>query len=68
MWPRFSNAYLTNTYQRTETENNITGITKSPLNTLLSCGGSSGGEGALLGLRGSSVGLGTDIGVYCLRL
>ena len=29
----------------------------------LSCGGSSGGEGALLALRGSPIGVGTDIGI-----
>lgn len=45
-----------------ETVNNIIGQTLNPKNTNLSCGGSSGGEGALLALRGSSLGLGTDIG------
>ncbi|KAL8650704.1 MAG: hypothetical protein Q9226_005027 [Calogaya cf. arnoldii] len=45
-----------------ETVNNIIGTTLNPVNRLLSCGGSSGGEGALQALRGSSVGLGTDIG------
>ncbi|KAI4268032.1 MAG: hypothetical protein L6R38_007989, partial [Xanthoria sp. 2 TBL-2021] len=45
-----------------ETVNNIIGTTLNPVNQLLSCGGSSGGEGALQALRGSSVGLGTDIG------
>ncbi|WEW57130.1 amidase [Emydomyces testavorans] len=45
-----------------ETVNNIIGQTLNPVNQNLSCGGSSGGEGALLALRGSSVGLGTDIG------
>jgi amidase len=34
----------------------------NPVNQMLSCGGSSGGEGALLALGGSSVGVGTDIG------
>ncbi|CCG81827.1 putative General amidase GmdA [Taphrina deformans PYCC 5710] len=45
-----------------ETVNNIFGRTLNPFNRELSCGGSSGGEGALLGLRGSVIGLGTDIG------
>ncbi|KAJ5225850.1 Amidase [Penicillium chermesinum] len=45
-----------------ETVNNIIGYTWNPKNRLLSCGGSSGGEGALLALRGSPVGFGSDIG------
>lgn len=45
-----------------ETVNNIIGFTRNPKNRNLSSGGSSGGEGALIGLRGSPVGFGTDIG------
>ncbi|RSM18086.1 hypothetical protein CDV31_003008 [Fusarium ambrosium] len=45
-----------------ETKNNIIGQTLNPHNQNLSCGGSSGGEGALMALRGSSLGIGTDIG------
>ncbi|RSM05039.1 hypothetical protein CEP52_006546 [Fusarium oligoseptatum] len=45
-----------------ETKNNIIGQTLNPHNQNLSCGGSSGGEGALMALRGSSLGVGTDIG------
>lgn len=45
-----------------ETVNNIMGTTENPKNRLLGPGGSSGGEGALIGLRGSPVGFGTDIG------
>lgn len=45
-----------------ETVNNIIGYTLNPKNRYLSCGGSSGGEGALIGLRGSPLGFGTDIG------
>lgn len=45
-----------------ETVNNIIEYTWNPKNRNLSCGGSSGGEGALIGLRGSPVGFGTDIG------
>ncbi|OCK72930.1 putative general amidase GmdA [Lepidopterella palustris CBS 459.81] len=45
-----------------ETMNNIIGYTTNPKNRHLSSGGSSGGEGALIGLKGSPVGFGTDIG------
>lgn len=45
-----------------ETINNIYGRTLNPYNRLLSCGGSSGGEGALIALHGSPLGVGTDIG------
>lgn len=45
-----------------ETVNNIIGYTYNPTNRNLATGGSSGGEGALIGLRGSPVGFGTDIG------
>ncbi|KAM0492707.1 hypothetical protein ACHAP8_009725 [Fusarium lateritium] len=45
-----------------ETKNNIIGQTLNPSNQNLSCGGSSGGEAALMALGGSSVGVGTDIG------
>lgn len=45
-----------------ETKNNIIGQTLNPHNHHLSCGGSSGGEGALQALRGSTLGVGTDIG------
>ncbi|KAI0106415.1 amidase signature domain-containing protein [Nemania sp. FL0031] len=45
-----------------ETKNNLIGETLNPNNRNLSCGGSSGGEGALQALRGSTLGLGTDIG------
>lgn len=45
-----------------ETVNNIIGYTENPRNRYLSAGGSSGGEGALIGARGSVVGFGTDIG------
>lgn len=45
-----------------ETVNNIIGYTRNPKNRNLSSGGSSGGEGALIGLRGSPLGFGTDIG------
>ncbi|KAL7930685.1 amidase signature domain-containing protein [Trichoderma chlorosporum] len=45
-----------------ETHSNIIGYLSNPKNRYTSAGGSSGGEGALLSLRGSAVGMGTDIG------
>ncbi|KAI9762415.1 MAG: Acetamidase [Chaenotheca gracillima] len=45
-----------------ETTNNIIGYTFNPKNRNLAAGGSSGGEGALIGLKGSPLGFGTDIG------
>ncbi|KAB8252014.1 amidase signature domain-containing protein [Aspergillus flavus] len=45
-----------------ETVNNIISYTWNPKNRLLSSGGSSGGEGALIALKGSPGGFGTDIG------
>ncbi|KAL9105334.1 MAG: hypothetical protein Q9227_009479 [Pyrenula ochraceoflavens] len=45
-----------------ETFNNIIDYLWNPANTLVSAGGSSGGEGALIAARGSPLGIGTDIG------
>ncbi|KAM0544663.1 hypothetical protein ACHAPJ_011724 [Fusarium lateritium] len=42
--------------------NVIYGTTVNPHNRALTCGGSSGGEGASLGLRCAALGIGTDIG------
>ncbi|KAH3663518.1 hypothetical protein OGAPHI_004919 [Ogataea philodendri] len=42
--------------------NNITGLCRNPNNTSLTTGGSSSGEGALVAMRGSVFGLGSDIG------
>ncbi|WWC59814.1 uncharacterized protein I303_102376 [Kwoniella dejecticola CBS 10117] len=42
--------------------NNVFGRTTNPFNRNVTCGGSSGGEGALVGLRGSLLGVGSDIG------
>ena len=50
------------TLMHLETSNNLYGETVNPYNRKLTSGGSSGGEGALLGLRGSCLGLGSDIG------
>ncbi|KAG1736073.1 general amidase [Suillus paluster] len=45
-----------------ETFNNVFGRTTNPYNRSLTSGGSSGGEGALVALRGSPLGVGSDIG------
>lgn len=50
------------TLMHLETSSNLYGVTVNPFNSNLSSGGSSGGEGALIGLRGSCLGIGTDIG------
>ena len=50
------------TLMHLETSNNIYGVTVNPYNRKLTAGGSSGGEGALIGIRGSCLGIGTDIG------
>lgn len=42
--------------------NNVFGRTYNPFNRLLTAGGSSGGEGVLVAMHGSAVGIGTDIG------
>ncbi|WVW86757.1 hypothetical protein I302_108811 [Kwoniella bestiolae CBS 10118] len=45
-----------------ETYNNVWDYTTNPYNRKCSSGGSSGGESALLALKGSPLGVGTDIG------
>ena len=45
-----------------ETSSNLYGETVNPYNRALTSGGSSGGEGALLALGGSCLGIGTDVG------
>lgn len=44
-----------------DSENNVFGRTLNPRRLRLTAGGSSGGEGALLAMRGSLLGMGTDI-------
>ncbi|KAJ9210234.1 hypothetical protein DTO166G4_8162 [Paecilomyces variotii] len=50
------------TIMHLETSSNIYGRTVNPYNRDLTCGGSSGGEAALIGMRGSVLGVGGDIG------
>ncbi|GAA6001147.1 uncharacterized protein JCM10292_006399 [Rhodotorula paludigena] len=45
-----------------DTLNHVFGRTRNPLNGSLTPGGSSGGEGALIRMKGSILGVGTDIG------
>jgi amidase len=44
-----------------DSDNNLFGRTINPLNRLLTAGGSTGGEGALIAMRGSILGFGTDL-------
>ena len=50
------------TLMHLETDSNLYGVTVNPYDSRLSAGGSSGGEGALIGLNGSVLGIGSDIG------
>ncbi|KAK9480220.1 amidase signature domain-containing protein [Lipomyces japonicus] len=45
-----------------ESRNNVFGQTVNAFNRTLSPGGSSGGEGAIISLKGATLGIGTDIG------
>jgi amidase len=56
------------TLMRGETVNNVIGYTYNSKNRFLSSGGSSGGEGSLIGIKGSPLGFGTDIGKLLLLL
>ncbi|KAF2994002.1 hypothetical protein E8E13_002387 [Curvularia kusanoi] len=50
------------TMMHLETDSNLYGVTVNPYNSSLTPGGSSGGEGALIALRGSCLGIGSDVG------
>jgi amidase len=50
------------TLMQLETTSNLYGATLNPRNRECTSGGSSGGEGALGGIGGSNLGIGTDIG------
>lgn len=45
-----------------DSHNNVFGRVYNPLNSKVTPGGSSGGEGALVAMRGSILGVGTDVG------
>ncbi|PIA96170.1 Acetamidase [Cercospora beticola] len=66
------------TMMTADSDNNVFGRTVNPVSAKLTAGGSSGGEGALIALRGSVLGIGTDVagsiripsicnGIYGLR-
>lgn len=50
------------TLMHLDSNNNFIGCSRNPHNRLLSPGGSSSGEGALVGFGGSAIGVGSDIG------
>lgn len=50
------------TMMHLETDSNLYGVTLNPYNSNLTPGGSSGGEGALIALQGSCLGIGSDVG------
>ncbi|KAK6203555.1 amidase signature domain-containing protein [Scheffersomyces amazonensis] len=50
------------TLMHLDSNNNIIGLSKNPHNLLLSSGGSSSGEGSIVGFGGSALGVGSDIG------
>jgi amidase len=55
-----------------ESDNNVFGRAKNAVVSHLTTGGSSGGEGSVIGWRGSAIGVGTDVGgsiryVMCLK-
>ncbi|KAK0548305.1 hypothetical protein OC845_003643 [Tilletia horrida] len=58
----FVHTNVPQTLMRGETDNHVFGRTLNPHNRSFTCGGSSGGEGALIALKGSPLGAGTDIG------
>ncbi|ORY90707.1 amidase [Leucosporidium creatinivorum] len=58
----FNHTTLPQSIMHLECNSFLWGRTLLPFNTSLSAGGSSGGEGAVLGMRGAPLGLGTDIG------
>ncbi|SJX65791.1 related to AMD2-acetamidase [Sporisorium reilianum f. sp. reilianum] len=58
----FVKTNLPQTIMYSETSNNLWGTTLNPHNRTLHPGGSSGGEGALVAIKGSPLGVGTDVG------
>lgn len=58
----FCKTNIPQTMMALDSHNNVFGRTLSPANSKLTPGGSSGGEGALVAMRGSILGVGTDVG------
>ncbi|PSN60183.1 amidase [Corynespora cassiicola Philippines] len=50
------------TMMHLETDSNLYGVTNNPYDSNLTSGGSSGGEGAIIALHGSVLGIGSDVG------
>ncbi|KAK3672393.1 hypothetical protein LTR78_007700 [Recurvomyces mirabilis] len=57
----FCKTNVPQTMMTADSDNNVFGRTLNPTNTSLTAGGSSGGEGALVAMRGSILGVGTDV-------
>lgn len=58
----FCKTNVPQTMMAAETNNNVFGRTLNPFNLDLTSGGSSGGEAALIAMKGSIIGFGTDYG------
>jgi amidase len=58
----FAKTNIPQTLVAYECLNHVFGTCKNPVNTDFACGGSSGGEGAIVKMAGSVIGIGTDIG------
>ncbi|KAL4875239.1 amidase signature domain-containing protein [Aspergillus karnatakaensis] len=54
--------HLPQTMMAADSHTNVFGRTRNPYSASLTAGGSCGGEGALIALRGSILGAGTDVG------
>ncbi|KAL2826290.1 amidase signature domain-containing protein [Aspergillus cavernicola] len=54
--------HLPQTMMTADSQTNVFGRTRNPYSRLLTAGGSCGGEGALIAMRGSILGAGTDVG------
>ncbi|KAL2841869.1 amidase signature domain-containing protein [Aspergillus pseudoustus] len=54
--------HLPQTMMTCDSQTNVFGRTRNPYSRYLTAGGSCGGEGALIAMRGSILGVGTDIG------
>lgn len=50
------------TLMHLDSDNNFVGFSRNPFNLALSPGGSSSGEGSIVGFGGSAIGVGSDIG------
>jgi Asp-tRNA(Asn)/Glu-tRNA(Gln) amidotransferase A subunit family amidase len=58
----FCKTNVPQTLMALDSDNNVFGRVLNPRNRKVTAGGSSGGEGALIAMRGSILGIGTDVG------